>query len=87
MKSPAPIATGRASNEKRKGNGTPPKPTVSVIGVRRLGSALALALQACGYSIEAVVARSHARRVAKFSIHLPRSLSPPRNSMNSRTAS
>jgi len=43
-----------------------PKPTVSIIGVGRLGSAFALALQACGYSIEAIVARrlSHAQRVA-----------------------
>lgn len=67
MKSPAPIATGRASDEKsERETARSPKPTVSVIGVGRLGSALALALQACGYSIEAIVARrlSHARRVA-----------------------
>lgn len=45
-----------------------PKPTVSIIGVGRLGSALALSLQACGYSIEAIVARrlSHAQRVARI---------------------
>ncbi len=44
------------------------KPTVSIIGVGRLGSALALALQACGYSIEAIAARrlSHAQRAARI---------------------
>ncbi len=77
MKSPTPIATGRASDEKSEREmARSPKPTVSVIGVGRLGSALALALQACGYSIEAIVARrlSHARRVARI-LNSPSTLS------------
>lgn len=43
--------------------------TVSIIGAGRLGTALALALAQCGYTIEAVVARhaSSARRAAKIS--------------------
>ncbi|HEV2913131.1 MAG TPA: DUF2520 domain-containing protein [Pyrinomonadaceae bacterium] len=42
------------------------KPTISIIGAGRLGTALALALAGRGYRIEAMVARrlSHARRAA-----------------------
>lgn len=43
------------------------KPTVSIIGAGRLGTALALALASRGYSVEGVVARrlSHAQKVRK----------------------
>lgn len=45
------------------------KPTVSIIGAGRLGTALALSLAGCGYTIEAVVARHrrHAQRAADLS--------------------
>lgn len=44
------------------------KPTVSIVGSGRLGTALGRALAAEGYQVEAVVARSaaHARRAGKF---------------------
>ena len=44
------------------------KPTVSIVGAGRLGTALALALTSRGYTIEAVMARTllHARRAAKL---------------------
>ena len=44
------------------------KPTVSIVGAGRLGTALARALSTNGYTIEAVVARTmrHARRAAKL---------------------
>jgi predicted short-subunit dehydrogenase-like oxidoreductase (DUF2520 family) len=44
------------------------KPTVSIIGAGRLGTALARALAACGYTIEAVVSLTarHARRSAEL---------------------
>jgi predicted short-subunit dehydrogenase-like oxidoreductase (DUF2520 family) len=44
------------------------KPTVSIVGAGRLGTALACALATNGYTIEAVVARTfgHARRAAKL---------------------
>ncbi|MCU1266569.1 MAG: hypothetical protein JWM21_2887 [Acidobacteria bacterium] len=43
------------------------KPTVSIIGAGRLGTALALALTSCGYSIQAVVARNlgHAQKARR----------------------
>src|SRR6266480_164187 len=43
------------------------RPSVSIIGAGRLGSALAIALETAGYSIDAVVARSlvNARRTSK----------------------
>jgi predicted short-subunit dehydrogenase-like oxidoreductase (DUF2520 family) len=37
------------------------KPTVSVVGAGRLGTALAMALASCGYRLEAVVARRQVR--------------------------
>lgn len=42
------------------------KPTVAVVGAGRVGTALALALERCGYSIVALVSRTpaHARRAA-----------------------
>jgi predicted short-subunit dehydrogenase-like oxidoreductase (DUF2520 family) len=45
--------------------------SVAVVGAGRLGTALALALAACGHQINAVVARrkSHARRVARLFPH------------------
>jgi predicted short-subunit dehydrogenase-like oxidoreductase (DUF2520 family) len=45
------------------------RPAVSIIGAGRLGTALARALAACGYKIEAVVARrlTHSRRAAQLS--------------------
>ncbi|MFN2455309.1 MAG: Rossmann-like and DUF2520 domain-containing protein [Pyrinomonadaceae bacterium] len=54
------------------------KPTVSIIGVGRLGAALALALAKHGYPIEAVVARkpSRAQRIARLiAAPRPRALS------------
>ena len=53
------------------------KATISVIGAGRLGTALALALTARGYSIEAVVTRNlyHARRAAKLIKPRPHALS------------
>ena len=44
------------------------KPTVSIVGSGRLGTALARALAGAGYEIEALVARqiAHARRAAAF---------------------
>lgn len=44
------------------------KPTISIIGAGRLGTALARALASCGYTIEAVVSRTtrHAKRSAKL---------------------
>ncbi|HEY0404655.1 MAG TPA: Rossmann-like and DUF2520 domain-containing protein [Pyrinomonadaceae bacterium] len=52
------------------------KLTVSIIGAGRLGTALAVALAACGYKIEAVVARhlKHSRRAARLSGAQPLSL-------------
>ena len=48
---------------------TSARPTVAVVGAGRLGTALALALVACGYDLRAVVARrlAHARRAAALS--------------------
>jgi predicted short-subunit dehydrogenase-like oxidoreductase (DUF2520 family) len=44
------------------------KPTVSIVGCGRLGGALALALNACGYRLEGLVARrlSHAQAIQKL---------------------
>jgi predicted short-subunit dehydrogenase-like oxidoreductase (DUF2520 family) len=44
------------------------KPTISIVGAGRLGTALARALASCGYTVEAVVARTskHARRAAEL---------------------
>lgn len=51
-----------------RGRGSIGKPTVSIIGAGRLGTALARALASRGYTIEAVVSRTghHARRAAKL---------------------
>lgn len=56
------------------------KPTVSIIGAGRLGTALALSLAGCGYTIEAVVARHrrHAQRAADLSGTRPLVLSATR---------
>jgi predicted short-subunit dehydrogenase-like oxidoreductase (DUF2520 family) len=52
------------------------KPTVTIIGAGRLGTALALALYRHGYTVEAVVARriTHARRAARLIASGPRAL-------------
>jgi predicted short-subunit dehydrogenase-like oxidoreductase (DUF2520 family) len=53
------------------------KPTVSIVGSGRLGTALARALAAEGYQVEALVARSvgHARRAEKLVGHATEALS------------
>jgi predicted short-subunit dehydrogenase-like oxidoreductase (DUF2520 family) len=53
------------------------KPSVSLVGAGRLGTALAVALQLCGYRIEAVVARrlGRARRAAGLFAQRPLALS------------
>jgi predicted short-subunit dehydrogenase-like oxidoreductase (DUF2520 family) len=69
LKSLSRSATVRARDEKsEREKARLSKPTVSIIGGGRLGSALALALQSCGYFIEAIVARrlNHARRVTRI---------------------
>ena len=52
-------------------------PTVSVVGAGRLGTALALALSACGYCLEAVVARrlTRAQKAARLFTRRPLALS------------
>ncbi|MBD0369245.1 MAG: DUF2520 domain-containing protein [Pyrinomonadaceae bacterium] len=56
---------------------TKSRPTVSIIGAGRLGTALGLALAQCGYVIEAVAAlhKSHARRAARIIPTQPLALS------------
>lgn len=41
------------------------KPTIAIVGAGNLGSALAPALRAAGYRIEAVVARAHGKSLAR----------------------
>jgi predicted short-subunit dehydrogenase-like oxidoreductase (DUF2520 family) len=63
------MAAERASREaKDKAAGRAGKPTISIIGAGRMGTALARALSSRGYKIEAVVARrkSHARACAEL---------------------
>lgn len=52
-------------------------PTVSIVGAGRLGAALGLALERCGYAIEALVTarKSHARRAANLFSTKPLALS------------
>lgn len=52
-------------------------PTVSIVGAGRLGTALGLALEACGYRVEAVVTKrkSHARASARLFSTEPLALS------------
>ncbi|MBD0325539.1 MAG: DUF2520 domain-containing protein [Pyrinomonadaceae bacterium] len=58
-----------ATRQRRKQHHSQHATTVSIIGAGRLGTALARALSHCGYTIEAVVARSitSARRAARLS--------------------
>jgi predicted short-subunit dehydrogenase-like oxidoreductase (DUF2520 family) len=53
------------------------RPTVSVVGAGRLGTALALALASCGYCLEAVVARrlTRAQKAARLFTRRPLALS------------
>jgi predicted short-subunit dehydrogenase-like oxidoreductase (DUF2520 family) len=62
------------AKEKRKAKG---KLSVSIVGVGRMGGALALTFDSQGYTVEALVARrlSHARRVANLLGHHPTALS------------
>lgn len=62
------MAAKRAAQRDSRRQRAKPQTTVSIIGAGRLGTALALALAGCGYTIEAVVARraSHARRAAEL---------------------
>ncbi|HYO90485.1 MAG TPA: Rossmann-like and DUF2520 domain-containing protein [Pyrinomonadaceae bacterium] len=55
----------------------PRRPTVSIVGAGRVGTALALALAQCGYRVEALVAhrKSHAERAARFIPTKPLALS------------
>jgi predicted short-subunit dehydrogenase-like oxidoreductase (DUF2520 family) len=59
----------KRAQPKRRQQRAERKPTVSIIGAGRLGTALAGALASCGYTIEAVVARHRrrAQRAAKIS--------------------
>ncbi|MCA1630853.1 MAG: hypothetical protein LC774_11050 [Acidobacteria bacterium] len=68
-----------ASNPKEKPPA--PKPTVAIVGAGRLGAALAVALERCGYRVNALVARerSHARRASRL-------LSPRRGPARRRRA-
>lgn len=54
--------------------------TISLVGVGRLGTALAISLARCGYRVEAVVARqlNHARRAARLIAGHPQALSVTR---------
>jgi predicted short-subunit dehydrogenase-like oxidoreductase (DUF2520 family) len=59
----------RAAQAKHYSESAQRPTSVSIIGAGRLGTALALALANCGYTIEALVARSqrHARRAVRLS--------------------
>jgi predicted short-subunit dehydrogenase-like oxidoreductase (DUF2520 family) len=58
----------RTANVGGSGRESSRKPTISIIGAGRLGTALALALSSHGYTIEAVMSRTlrHARRAARL---------------------
>src|SRR5438874_3331016 len=67
----AHVVVGKRADVRRKLSSAlvaAPARTVAVVGAGRLGSALALALNARGYRISAVVTRrvAHARRVARL---------------------
>jgi predicted short-subunit dehydrogenase-like oxidoreductase (DUF2520 family) len=57
-----------AKKIRRKEKRVSRKPTLTVVGAGRLGTALAVALERCGYPVVALVARqrSHARRAARL---------------------
>jgi predicted short-subunit dehydrogenase-like oxidoreductase (DUF2520 family) len=61
-----PTNSRRKSSTKKKTLGKTEKPTISIIGAGRLGTALGLALRSCGYRILAMVSkhRSRARKAA-----------------------
>lgn len=66
-----PIERRTKAGTKRAGKVRPShnkRTTISIIGVGRLGTALAISLARCGYRVEAVVARqlNHARRAARL---------------------
>jgi len=60
--------TAKTKVKKPNRHARPLKPTISIIGAGRMGTALAIALSSRGYKIEAVVARhlAHARRAAEL---------------------
>ena len=64
-------ATARALKQSAAAGGRPT--TVAVVGAGRLGSALALALDACGYRVSALVSRRRTR-----ALRVARSLTGPR---------
>jgi predicted short-subunit dehydrogenase-like oxidoreductase (DUF2520 family) len=70
----APHAVGRTAH--KRPNSKRRKPSVTIIGAGRLGTALALALCERGYTVEAVVARriTHARRAARLIPSGPRAI-------------
>jgi predicted short-subunit dehydrogenase-like oxidoreductase (DUF2520 family) len=77
---PARVVIAKRTDARRKRAparaGTQP-PTIAIVGAGRVGSALALALSACGYRINALVTNNvaHARRVARlFAVPRPRAL-------------
>lgn len=65
----------RAKKHARKSSNS--KPTVAIVGAGRVGTALALALERCGYRINALVARrrAHAKRSARLLDSRPLALS------------